>query len=308
MAVRVLTIIITHNGESFIEECLNSVLNSAFNSDIFVIDNASQDSTIAILNNFGDKIYCKLLKTNIGFGRANNLGMKFAVDQNYDFVFLLNQDALVQKEAIGQLVYDAIKLDKCGIISPIHLDESGLHLDPNHLFHLQTISKLIHTECDFLTKKSNPVLSIDFTNAAAWLISRSFLEQVGGFDPLFFLYGEDVDLNNRRKFHKFKFYLSTSAFIHHLRKKSSISDIGIDFDQLKLNSKEISILKNININIFFCSSILLSKKCKSIFVNLYKFEFMEINSEFKSLYKVIKLFRLINEHRKLNKQKRSSFL
>ena len=150
MAVRVLTIIITHNGESFIEECLNSVLNSAFNSDIFVIDNASQDSTIAILNNFGDKIYCKLLKTNIGFGRANNLGMKFAVDQNYDFVFLLNQDALVQKEAIGQLVYDAIKLDKCGIISPIHLDESGLHLDPNHLFHLQTISKLIHTECDFL--------------------------------------------------------------------------------------------------------------------------------------------------------------
>ena len=61
------------------------------------------------------------------------------------------------------------------------------------------------------------VYEIKFVNAAAWLISRNCIETVGGFNPLFFLYGEDNDYLTRVKYHKFKVGVYPDANIYHDR-------------------------------------------------------------------------------------------
>lgn len=186
----VFSIIVTFNGIKWIEKCIKSVYSD---SSVIVVDNGSTDGTFEFIDNhFPDVILLKQ-ETNIGFGRANNIGMSYALKNGADAVFLLNQDAWVNKHVINKLFEFAESNKSYGILSPLHFNGNGQELDKS--FQLLASNELIS---DLVTRNfRNFIYNVPFINAAAWLIPRHVIERVGGFDPDFFMYGEDVNYTQR---------------------------------------------------------------------------------------------------------------
>ena len=126
---RVLTVIVSYNFEPWIERCLSSIRDSDYPSDLVVIDNASTDRTVSIIAERYRWIRLVRSRKNLGFGQANNIGMRMALEENYDYVFLVNQDAWIEPNTVGTLVGLAEKYPDYGVLSPVHLDGKGEHLD-----------------------------------------------------------------------------------------------------------------------------------------------------------------------------------
>lgn len=118
---------------------------------------------------------------NLGFGKANNKGLKYAINHGADFCFLLNPDAWVEKDTIEILVKAAIEAPKYGILSPIHLNNDGSRLD-NHFNQYIIYPRCKNFVSDLCLGKGklNVIYDCQFINAAARLMSRKCILEVGG--------------------------------------------------------------------------------------------------------------------------------
>src|SRR5688572_14491270 len=125
------SVIVTYNGSKWIEKCLDSLLNSNLPCQVIVIDNGSTDGTLDIINKTYPQVDLVKTQENLGFGKANNIGMKKAYDAGAEYVFLLNQDAWVAQDTLERLVEAASRYTEYGVVSPIHLNGSGKKLDSN---------------------------------------------------------------------------------------------------------------------------------------------------------------------------------
>jgi GT2 family glycosyltransferase len=106
---KIFVIIVTYKGHLWYERCFKSLRDSELPVQIIVIDNASNDGTVEYIRAHFPDIHLIESKENLGFGRANNLGMRYALDNGADYVFLLNQDAWIEPNTIGELVRIAEK-------------------------------------------------------------------------------------------------------------------------------------------------------------------------------------------------------
>ena len=177
--MKVLVIIVSYNFEQWMERCLGSLRLSELPVDVLVIDNDSKDRTTELIRAQYPEVRLIENKKNLGFGRANNLGMQIALEEGYDFAFLMNQDAWIDPNTIGTLVSISLKYPEYGILSPVHLTGKGDKPDPGFGDYagIQTLKEL---------SKSNEILPLPFINAAFWMIPIAVLKQVGGFSPLFY--------------------------------------------------------------------------------------------------------------------------
>jgi GT2 family glycosyltransferase len=213
----VITIIVTYNGLKWIDGCLRSVKDSIYPSRIHVIDNGSTDGTIVFIREHYPEVMLTVSPYNLGFGQANNIGMKKALDEHADYVFLLNQDAFVAPDTIGALIGVHTADPTMGIISPLHLNGKGDAMDTNFLEYFLRSSVRDWAEGILLEKGRQSLVSTDFVNAAAWLITADCLKQTGGFDPIFFHYGEDDNYAQRVRYRNFGIGVFTQARIRHDR-------------------------------------------------------------------------------------------
>jgi GT2 family glycosyltransferase len=223
---KVYAIIVTYNGERWVDSCLGSLTESVYPVKVVVIDNCSTDNTVRTIQ---EKFpHVKVIQNNVnsGFGDANNIGIRIAVEERADFVFLLNQDAWIQRDTIKKLVDASVKFPEYGVISTLHFDGSGKNLDHAFANYLRQSDYSLDT---IEEEKSTQILPIDFVNAAAWFLNRKCIETVGGFGPLFVQYGEDRDYIQRLKFHGFETGFIASTRIFHDRQ-------GRSFD-FSVNSK-----------------------------------------------------------------------
>ena len=212
---KVYVIIVTYNGMKWIDECLKSVYNSSLPVEIILIDNCSGDETVSLVKSKFTEVVLIEQRENLGFGKANNVGMLFALQNEADFVFLLNQDTLILEHTIENLIKIAIKKPNYGILSPIQLDYSGEFLE-HYFFNFmgQDLSKRFYS--DFVLGNSiKEIYDIDFIQAAAWLLPISTVKKIGGFDPIFFHYGEDDNYCQRALYHNLKIGVVPSAYIKH---------------------------------------------------------------------------------------------
>jgi len=215
---KIAAIIVTYNGQQWTEKCFGSLLNSSIPLKIFAIDNGSTDGTREKLKNDYSGVTLIENNENLGFGKANNIGLKLALEEGFDYVLLLNQDAWIEPNTIENLVRVHKSNPEYGVLSPIHLAGSGDKLDQkfNGLLRRDQGIELLD---DLLAANSNlkDVYPFSFINAAAWMISRECLERIGGFDPVFPHYGEDNDFLNRCFLHGFKLGVVPQARIYHDR-------------------------------------------------------------------------------------------
>lgn len=211
---KIAVIVVTFNGEKWINRCLGSLLSSTFIPYVIVIDNASSDATAELISAFPG---VELIQSasNLGFGSANNIGLNRAIAIGAEYAMLLNQDAYVEADAIEKLIGTSSKLPSdIGLITPLHLSYEGDEIEHQFLKHYLARQQLPFFS-DLLFNSLKEFYVPLASNAAAWLIPRSTLLKVGGFDPLFFMYGEDDDYRARVDYHQLKTALIPGARIRH---------------------------------------------------------------------------------------------
>lgn len=216
-------IIVTYNAMKWAERCFTSLRQSSVPLHSIVIDNGSTDGTQEYIKTHFPEVDFIQSDSNLGFGKANNIGIEKAYKEEADFFYLMNQDAWLYEDSLEKLLeaFNAYpNKDEIGIISPMHIDGSEKKLD---IF----LDKYISYNCDktrlisdlyFQTLK--PFYELDFINAAHWLLPRNTIETVGGFNPFFFHYGEDNEYVNRVHFHKKKVLLAPKSKVVHDGKQS----------------------------------------------------------------------------------------
>lgn len=207
MDKKVFVIIVTYNGARWIDKNITSLLGSAYPVHIIAVDNKSTDNSVALLQQYPE-VDLILSETNLGFGKANNIGMKKAMEQGADYLFLLNQDAWVFQDTVGRLVARLEGETTVGILSPMHFSGDGETLD-------------VSFETYYSRRSVIPVMDdicfVPFVNAAAWMLPRHCVEKVGYFEPLFGHYGEDRNYADRVWYHKLLIGIDETCKIVHDR-------------------------------------------------------------------------------------------
>ncbi|WP_299888568.1 glycosyltransferase family 2 protein [uncultured Lacinutrix sp.] len=281
-------IIVTYNGEQWIRKCLNSVIDSTIKSHIIVVDNKSTDGTLSIIkNNFKDVVLIEN-EENFGFGKANNIGIEKGLVLGAEYFLLLNQDAYLQKETLENLVSKMKKNESQGIISPVHLDGSGEQLDIYFQSYIAPSNcKNLYSDV-FLKKQLKTLYTVDFINAAIWLLSKQTIKKVGGFNPYFFHYAEDNDYINRCKYKGLQVSVDPNSYAYHdrLQKKRMVTSNVLN------NVRDVKLM-NPNNNID--ASKMLNLTFKKLVKSLLTFNKSSFKNDFKYLKKTYKNKKQIRE-------------
>lgn len=231
MEIKIFVIIITYKGRQWYDHCFTSLRESTIPIHTIVVDNASNDGTVEYIKENYPEIILFENKENLGFGRANNKAMRYALDHDCDYVFLLNQDTWIENDTIEKLVNVHYAHNEYGILSPLHIAPTGKRLNmliDDGKNQYQKNLEMVGDLCLGITKEVYPV---DYVNAAAWLLPRKTLETVGGFDPIYYHYEEDDDYLNRVHYHKLKVGVCLQARIVH--------DHSTLFDSLPISKTRI---------------------------------------------------------------------
>lgn len=185
-----------------LETCKNKSQKSI--SGIFVIDNASSDNSLKYLTQLDcDQVIENT--DNVGFGRACNIGARYCTS---DFILFLNPDTKFRNDALGIALNFLNSQDgkMFGICGAQLLEESGqiarscsrLPTPARLIFRALGIDQLIHSlgvsmrEWDHGTSRQ-----VGQVMGAFFLVRRELFQQLGGFDPRFFVYYEEVDFSAR---------------------------------------------------------------------------------------------------------------
>lgn len=223
-------IVISYNTREMTLACLRSVFAETVlhTFEMLVVDNESSDgSAEAIEAEFGDRVRMIHAGENLGFARANNLA---ANEANGKYLLLLNPDTVVLDGAIDKLFAFAQKHPEAGIWGGRTLFADG-SLNPASCWQRQTLwsvfcravglssvfrgTTLFDPE-SYGSWQRDTVREVDIVTGCFFLIRHDLWERLGGFDPAFFMYGEEADLCLRaRKLGARPMVTPQATIIHH---------------------------------------------------------------------------------------------
>lgn len=238
-------IIVTYNAMKWAERCFRSLRKSLVPLDCIVIDNGSTDGSQEYIQKNFPEIDFIQTNENLGFGKANNIGIEKAYKNGADFFYLMNQDAWLYEDSIQKLL-EAFesnpKKEEIGILSPMHIDGSEKLLDIFLDKYIAINFEKTRLISDLYFQNLKPYYELNFINAAHWLIPKATIETVGGFNPYFFHYGEDTEYVNRVKYHGKKVFLSPHSKVVHDGKQllnkvdyTIYEDLGIETNIINPN-------------------------------------------------------------------------
>lgn len=224
--MKILVIIVSYNSMKWIKTCYDSLRNSTVQCDVITIDNGSTDGTQAYLRQHYPEVEVIETGTNLGFGRANNIGLQKAWDDGYDYAYLLNQDAWVMPDTIEKLIEISKQDESYGILSPMQMQANLNCLDSN--FRQWVLPNAIldgkYLVDDLYSNHIKDVYQVPCVMAAHWLVTRKCIEVVGGFSPTFPHYGEDDNYAHRVLYWDMKIGIVPSAISVHDRENRPSSE------------------------------------------------------------------------------------
>jgi N-acetylglucosaminyl-diphospho-decaprenol L-rhamnosyltransferase len=213
--VKLFTIIVTYNAERWIERTLKSLALLDVDNTIVVVDNQSSDNTLEIIKAKFLTVVVLPQTQNIGFGKGNNIGIDYALNQGADFVFLLNQDAYWHSGSMKNVLEQTLLDSQLALVSPVHLEGTATTLD--FAFHSYVHPTKTNYLADAALKQQKFFYEIPFVNAAAWIMKAEVIRKIGVFHPVFEHYGEDDEYCIRLKNNGYKLAICSEAFILHDR-------------------------------------------------------------------------------------------
>jgi len=197
---------------------------------ILVIDNASPDgSGEALGRRFGEAEFLQL-PTNTGYAGGNNAGIRVALERGAEYVFLVNPDIRVAERTVSRCV-ELMEGDRTiGAVNPIQLDGDGDRLDEKFREGIFVRHQFAEPAVPLVEERSWDTLTL---YGAALMVSRETLGRVGGFDPLFFAYGEEEDLARRIRLKGLRLVVTSAGVVRHLRTKEGRASDFVLFLRMK---------------------------------------------------------------------------
>ena len=295
--MKVLVIIVTFNGMKWVDRCLGSVMSSTIPTDAMVIDNGSSDGTQEYIRSHYSSVIFKLSEKNLGFGKANNIGLQYALDKEYDYVYLLNQDAWIMPETIGELIKISEKHPEYGILSAFQMS-SNLKTIDNYFVRDVCSSSISLILSDFISTHVRDVYSVSYVMAAHWFMPCSVVKEIGGFSPTFKHYGEDCNYADRVLYRGYKIGIVPSLKVVH--------DRG---DRVETREKNIYIGYTGSLKLLSDPFINNNVSRKSVYKltarNIIKYRSLK---PFMFLIKIFSSIRMIRKNKEVSKEQKGAFL
>ena len=221
---RVLAVVVTYNAMRWADRCLGSLLRSSLKPAVLVVDNGSSDGTREHVRSAFPEVRLECRPENPGFGAANNIGLRMALEEGFDFVYLMNQDAWVEEDTLELLA--AAHRPEFGVLSPVQNTAEGIP-DANFQRWCGRSLRWAGAQPGKTSPDAVPgIVEVPFVMAAHWLLSRGALRKVGGFSPAFRQYGEDDNYIDRLHWHGFSCGVVPAASAVHDRSGRSLPKEG----------------------------------------------------------------------------------
>jgi hypothetical protein len=161
-------------------------------------------------------------KMNLGFAGGNNVGMRYALNSNFDYVWLLNNDTVIEKDAVAELVKYAEarknEKEKIGIIGSKLL----VYHKPEKMQGVGAVfnkysgmSKIIGAQEVDKGQYDNEEIQCNYVIGAAMFVSKEFLLDVGLMSEEYFLYNEENDWSARAKLKSWKVGVAVKSKVYH---------------------------------------------------------------------------------------------
>jgi GT2 family glycosyltransferase len=206
-------IVLTHNNYTDTRKALLSILRMHYsNFRVLVVDNASNDETLAALPAEFPEVELCSSKINMGFARGANLGINVAVSRGAEFVLILNNDVVVDPNVlhvlmsaitpeVGALAPVIYSLDK-----PTYVWSAGFKKHP-------LLLEMRGRRMQFYPRRAP--IEVDYLLGCAMLLPIAVLKRVGLFDERYFFYYEDLDLSLRLRKQGYKLLVIPDAKVWH---------------------------------------------------------------------------------------------
>jgi GT2 family glycosyltransferase len=217
----VLAVIVNWNGKDDVLECLESLKKVNYPSDkfkILVVDNGSSDgSHAAISKTYPDVTLLKNTK-NLGYVQAVNQGIQQGLDWNVEYVWICNNDIVVDEDTLAHLVETGQNDTHIGVVAPViysyreprTIDNIGYKIN----FWTGRLKKLKYKE-DIFPDPPSRKCDVDSNLGCSNIIKTSLFRTIGMFRPIYKLYFEETDFNVRAKRSGFRVVIARKAKVWH---------------------------------------------------------------------------------------------
>lgn len=230
--MKVSVIIVHYQVKNLLRNCILSIQKyfQGFDYEIIVVDNNSPNPEWKVLIDEFDKVNFIELKENLGFSKANNIGVKSAKSE---YVYILNPDTEIEENYFQEILDFADNQDKFGALGLRMHDADGKFLPESK----RSVPALVNSFEKLFTKLNNDsktyyrndvseteIAEVEVMTGANLLMKKAVYEEVGGFDERYFMYGEDIDLcyTILRKGYK-NFYYGKYSILHY-KGESTVRD------------------------------------------------------------------------------------
>ena len=221
-------VIVSYNTRSDLDNCLRSLHDHPPKAahEIVVVDNASRDGSVEMVQSNWPAVRVIGLHSNVGFASANNEGMRRTESE---LVLLLNSDTIVPDGAIDRLIGALRELPGASVVGPKIVDANG-HAELSYGRMMTPLSELRQKR---LARRASPMRlarltsrtrRVDWVSGACLLVRRPDAEAAGFLDERYFMYCEDVDFCAAVRANGGTIYFTPLAQIVHLRGRSWRTD------------------------------------------------------------------------------------
>ena len=217
--MKVAIVLVTYNASPFIEDCFQSLSRidrGEHEVSVIVVENASTDDTSEKLAKYPGIVVFKNTK-NFGFAGGNNIGMRVAMENGADFIYLLNQDTEVTPEFLVEAVRIASTDEKIGAVQSLLLlsPEKEKINSTGNAVHFLGLGYCMNYGRRLVDWHGQDGQEIAYASGAGVLYRTSALQKVGLFDDIFFMYHEDLDLGWRLRLAGWRNVLAKHSIVYH---------------------------------------------------------------------------------------------
>lgn len=211
---RIAVIILNWNGIQDTLNCLESLNKQSYkNFTTIVVDNGSKDTSLQVLEDITDTITLLKNPYNKGFAGGVNTGINFAIDKKFEYIALLNNDAVAREDWLQQLVTASTETG-ASIVTGLLLNTDGMLIDSMGEYYSKwgvsfPFGRGMHSS------KANDSGFIPGATGGASLYKTSLFKDIGLFDETFFAYYEDADISFRAQLAGHKVYYNKEAVAYH---------------------------------------------------------------------------------------------
>lgn len=252
-------VLVSYRGATDTAFCLESLQKSVIPVSVVVVDTTPRDAELKLMLAGYPNVNLISATMNLGFGRGSNLGIRYALKHTESrYIFLLNNDASVLPESIGILECAMQEYPEIEVVTP----RIAFQEEPNRLWYgggdidwrrasAFTPGFYGDVNAPMALKERN----VTFASGCALLVRRSAMSKMGGFDPRYFMYEEDVEWCLRAQVKKVRIRYIPSSLIFHRAQGGSREDenYGGDFWAVrnpKLSFYAFHVVRNRMLNIY----------------------------------------------------------